>query len=254
MEEMEQKHEEAEVVTTATSTKAATPWMAYVIAVIAFVAIIAGVVYLMERDGRLATGIFVPSGEIAPNATIAVVNDTKIKGSELATSIGQITISANQQGIDITDLVVQQNIRDQAVNMLVNTALLKEDAAERGIVITEEDVQTRIDALVQEVGGQEALDERMTALQIDEATLRRDVKTELIIQTLLDQVFADAGISVSEDEINEFYENAGGAEAGLPPLAEVYDQVEAQVRSGKEQATLDAFIAELRADATITIN
>ncbi len=243
----------AEAAPVAKGGKSTIPWIGYVVALVALLAIAAGVVYLMEKDGRLSTGIFVPADGIAPNSTIATVNDVKIKGSELSTSINQITTSASLQGIDTTDSAVQENIRNQAVEMLVNTELLRQEAGKREVTVTDEDVTARIDALVAEVGSQELLNERMASLGIDEKTLRRDVRSELLIQKLLDQVFADKNITVSEEEINNVYESAGGEEAGLPPLAEVRDQVVAQVKAGKEQSILDELLAELRAAATVVI-
>ncbi len=236
-------------VTPETPAKKATPWWAYAVSVVVVVAIILGVVYVMESQGRLQTGWFVNEAR----ATIATVNGVAIKGGDLTTSINQISATAQLQGIDITDPQVQANIRTQAVDMLVNTELLKQEADKRGIVITDEDVQARIDQLITEVGTQELLNERMASLGIDDITLRRDVKIELMIQTLLDQVFADKDLTITEEEVLGVYESAGGAAAGLPALEEVRAQVEAQVRAGKEQVIVDEFISSLRGGATIEV-
>jgi hypothetical protein len=40
----------------------------------------------------------------------------------------------------------------------------------------------------------------------------------------------------------------------LPPLEEVRDQVEAQIRSSKEQEVIDAYLSTLKAEAEIQIN
>jgi hypothetical protein len=135
--------------------------------------------------------------------------------------------------------------------MLVNTELLRQEAAKREIIITDEDVTVRIDALVTEVGGQELLTERMNALGIDNDTLRKDVRSELLIQRLLDQVFNDSNISVTEEEVNEVYENAAATNPNVPPLSDVYAEVEKQVRGSKEQEIIDALIADLREVASI---
>jgi hypothetical protein len=236
---------------TTSKTKSATPWIAYVVAVVALLAIAAGVVYLMEKDGRLSTGIFMPANGISPNGTVATINGTKIKGAELSTSINQISTNASLQGVDINDPEVQKNIREQAVEMLVNTELLRQEAGKREIVITDEDVTARIAALVTEVGSQELLDERMTALGIDNDTLRRDVRSELLIQRLLDQVFDDSNITITDAEIQAVYDNAKSTEENLPELSEVRDQIETNLRGNKEQQILDSLLTDLREAATI---
>lgn len=190
---------------------------------------------------------------IPDNQVVATVNGVDIVGSDLATSISQITTTAQLQGIDTTDPSVQTEIRGQAIEMLVNTEVLEQEAAERGIVVTDADVEARIAALVQEVGGEEILNERMLSLGINEATLEADVKSELMIQELLDQVFAEAGIEVTEAEVEELYQVTTGGGEGAPALEDIRSQLEAQIRASKEQAIVDQFIAELREDATVDI-
>ena len=72
-------------------------------------------------------------------------------------------------------------------------------------------------------------------------------------QALLDQVFAETAIEVTEEEIQSLYAGAGGAEAGLPPLEEVREQVVAQIRGGKEQEVVTTFLQTLKETATIEI-
>jgi hypothetical protein len=193
------------------------------------------------------------SNGIDPEAVVARVNGEDIVGADLTTSISQIVATAQLQGIDTTDPAVQSDIQDQAVEMLVNTALLEAEAENRGIIITDEQVEARITALVDEVGSQDLLDERMVALGISEGTLREDVRSELMIQELLDQVFAEAEVTVTEEEITSLYETSVVGAEDAPPLEEVRDQVEAQLQNSKEQQIVNEFISTLRSDAEIEI-
>lgn len=192
-------------------------------------------------------------GGIDPEKVVATVNGTDIVGADLATSISQITATAQIQGIDTTDPTVQSEIQLQAVEMLVNTELLEQEAADRGIEISDSDVEARITALIQEVGSEETLNERMTSLGIDFETLRRDVRSELMIQILLDQIFAAENITVSEEEISSLYESSTAGDEAAPALVEVRSQVEAQIRGSKEQVVVDGFISTLRSEASVEI-
>lgn len=224
---------------------------AYIVSAIVVIAIIVGVIFVLEQQGKLSTGIFVDSDGISAKATVATVNGVEIKGADLTTSINQIVATAQLQGIDTSDEQVQNEIQAQAVEMLINTELLKQEADDRGIEITAADVQSRIDLLITEIGSEDALNERMSTLGIDAETLRRDVKSELMIQALLDEVFAEEAIEITEAEIAEVYESAGGADADLPALEEVRAQVEAQIQASKEQQIVDSFVTELRTDAEV---
>ena len=137
--------------------------------------------------------------------------------------------------------------------MLVNTELLKQAASEKGINISDEAVSERLEGIKTEIGGEEVLNERMTSLGITEDRLYKDVRDELTIQQLLETVFEEAVIEVTEEEVSALYQGAGGEEAGLPALEEVREQVEAQVRASKEQVAIDNYLTELKELAEIEI-
>ncbi len=237
-----------------TSSSSKSKIKGYIIAVVVVIVIILGALYLLEKENRSSTNIFgaiIASQEA--NAVVAVVNGQKIINSKLDTSIKQFSQAATAQGVDITGADVQANIRSQALDVLVNTELLKQAATSVGINITDEEVSSRLETIKEEIGGEEILTERMNTLGITQEQLKSDVKDEIIIQQLLDKKFQEANISVSEEEILKVYEDAGGVDAGLPPLEEVKPQVEAQIRSTKEQEVINKYLGELKTGAEIEI-
>lgn len=226
----------------------------YVAAVIVVAVIILGVLYFLEKEGRSSTNIFgsIISSQEA-NTVVAVVNGEEIVNSELSTSIQQFSQAAAAQGVDVTSPDAQVEIRSQALDVLINTELLKQAAAEQGITVSEEATASRLDTIKSDIGGEDVLAERMEALGITAERLESDVKDEIMIKELLDSLFLEAGIAVTEEEIAEVYANAGGAEAGLPALEEVQPQIEAQIKASKEQAVIDKYLGELKAEAEIVI-
>lgn len=236
----------------ATKTKKKPAWL-YTVGLLLLVAVIAGVVYLLEQQGTLRTGLFVDKDGIAPKEVVAVVNGTEILGSDLVISISQISANAQANGINVNDPSVQADIETQAVETLINTKLLEQEAVSRGIAITDADVDARIDLLVEQVGSMEALQQRMAVLGITNETLRRDVKSELTIQTLLDGVFLENEVTVTEEEALALYEARTAGLEGVPSFEELRPQFEAEVRASKEQPIISTFIDELRAEAQIEV-
>lgn len=225
-----------------------------ILAVILVAVAILGLTYIMESEGRINTGLFDKVNVLADNyKAVATVNKTKITKHDLNVSVSQLSAAAAAQGADATDEKVIDDIKNQALDMLVNTELLKQEAAARNIAITDEDVAARLETLKTDVGGEEALKERMQQFGVDEKTLKRDIKNELTIQALLDQVFTEKGVTVSDEEIKAFYDQAVGTEkkADIPKLDAVRDQIEKQLRSTKEQEVVSAYIEELRKNAAI---
>lgn len=229
-------------------------WYISLAAAVAVLIVLAGLLYMLEQQGRVNTGLFDGVNRmVAMNKAVATVNDTKISQFDLEISMSQISAGAAIQGIDIADPEVKSKIQDQAIDMLVNTELLKQEAAARNIVVTDADVDARLESLKTDVGGEEILAERMAEFNIDQKTLLRDIRNELTIQALLDEVFKEKGTEVTNKDIQDFYEAAGGNAAGLPPLADVREQIEQQVRSNKEQEIVTTFVAELKEKAKVDI-
>ena len=208
---------------------------------------------LMERNGQINTGILDSFEQARLEGEVVATVDGEITAYDLAISQEQISAAARAQGVDLTDPASQQSIRDQAIEMLVNTELLRQEAERRGLSVTEEEVTARYETLVSEVGGEEVLAERMGEFGVSEDILFRDIRNELTIQKLLDEVFAETEISVSDEDIAAFYESAGGVDAGLPPLEEVRDQIEQQLMSSEEQTVITNFVENLREEASVDI-
>ena len=250
---------ESETATEQTTVQTSGPkrkTIALIGAVVVVVVIIVGVLYLLEREGRVSTGLF--DSVIAQQeagAVVAVVNGQEIVGSDLQTSVAQFQQAAAAQGVDSSSEQAQAEIRAQALEVLVNTELLKQEAVAQGIEVSDQEAVERLATIEEELGGAEVLAERMATLGLDEEQLQSDVRDEILIQELLDTVFAEAEIEVTEEEVNAVYDNASAGAAGseLPPLEEVRTQIETQIITSKEQQIVDEFISTLRADADIEL-
>jgi hypothetical protein len=227
----------------------------YTISAIVLVLVaLTGLLYIMEEQGKTNTGIFDKAASVfSAGKAVAKVNGEKITQKELDTSVSQIAAGAEAQGMDPKDPELVAQIQTQAVEMLINTELLMQEAKVRGVSVSDEDITARITALTEEVGGEEVLAERMAQFGIDNKTLRRDVRNELTIQKLLAEVFAEKEVAITDEEVKEFYDGAGGEEAGLPPLEEVAEQIKTQIQSTKEQEQVTTIIEELRGKANIEI-
>ena len=230
----------------------------YFVSFIVVAVILLGVIYLLEKEGRSSTTIFSSLIESQQaNAVVAVVNGENIISSQLDTSIEQFNQVAAIQGIDVTNPDAMVEIRGQALDVLINTQLLKQAAAERGISVTDEEAESRLETIKEDLGGEEVLTERMNELGIGTEQLHQDIKDELLIKELLDQIFLESDISVTEEEVAAVYENAksaaGDEAVDLPALEEVRAEVEAQILSSKEQAAIDEYLSGLKSEAEIEI-
>ena len=247
---------EAEAATTEAVVASPTQFnfKAYGAMVVGILLIASGLLFVLEKEGRTSTGIF--SGIISKmeeGKPVARVNGTPILMSDFTSSYNQLLQMSTTQGVDVSDPAMVEKLRTQAIDTLVNAEVLRQAAIEAGMTATEEQIQTRYTEIQDGLGGAEALTARMAEFGVTEASLRRDIENEFLIQGLFDANVDSTNIVATEEELVALYDQAGGAEAGLPPMAEIKDQIEAQIIFDKEQKLISAFIEELRAKATIEV-
>ncbi len=186
-----------------------------------------------------------------PDEVVATVNGTELTRAEFNRIRQQVLQQAQQQpGVDLNDPEVMAQVNAQALDTLVNTELIRQAAVAAGVTVSGEQVDARFAEVVQSVGGAEALAESLQQLGITEESLRADVEQELVIQAYLDDS-VDEEFSVTDEEVSDFYDELGGAEAGLPPLSEVREQIEQQLLATQENEVIEALLEGLRAEAQI---
>lgn len=227
-------------------------WIGYVIAVVVVVLIILGVLYQLEAQGRSSTNFF--EGVLSSQESrtvVATVNGEPISQRALEQSITQFGEAAQAQGVDPTNPEAQAQLRNQALTVLINTELLRQAAVERGISISDEAATEQFNTIQADIGGPEQLAERLVVLGLSEDELRAQIRDELLIQELLDALFLEAEVAVTDEEVQATYDEAAAAGNELPPLEEVRPAIEQQLIAQKEQAVIDEFIAEQREAATI---
>ncbi len=226
-------------------------WRAYAGAVLAIIVVSVGLIFVLEKEGRISTGLF--TGVISrmeANKPAALVNDVKIPQSEFNSSLKQLTEMAAKQGADTSD---QTALRDQAINTLVNGELLRQAAIAAGMTASAEAIEKRFNEIRDGIGGADQLAQRLVEFGVTEESLRRDIENEILIQGLFDSKVGIKDIVVSDEEINGFYESIAAGSKDIPALAEVRTQIEAQIRQEKEQQLINSYIEELRAAAKVEI-
>lgn len=219
-------------------------------------ALVAGYFFFMKdsaqapEDPTATSTVDIVLGEDRGTGPVARVNGTEISQEEYEESVGNIAETARAQGADLTDESVKTEIKTQALEALINTELLVQAAASAGIAASDEAVQTEYDGIVAQFGGQEALQAQLISYNISEETLREDIAEQLTIQAYLDTTVDTSTITVTDEEIQEFYDSLSGTQQ-LPELASIRDQIEAELQSQKEQALVVDLLTQLRADAQV---
>jgi FKBP-type peptidyl-prolyl cis-trans isomerase (trigger factor) len=218
---------------------------------------IAAVGVVVALGVLFATGVIkLPEGSVAydPEEVVASVNGAPILRGELESRVSQVETAYEAQGAPAGE---QPGLRTQILDELVQTQLLKQKAEESGVSVTDEEVETEYQNLVNLFGGEEKLQEQLTSLNISSEQLRSDIRDQVMIQKYLESATEMGAVTVTEEELRAEYDASieGAAEGQeVPGFEEVRGLIEQQLRQQKVEAIVQEHINSLVAAADIEKN
>lgn len=162
----------------------------------------------------------------------------------------QVAMQVQMTGEEID----QQALREYTAQSMVDTQLLLDEAAERSIEPTEEEVSAVVEQFAASSGM--STDDFFAALE-QEGVDRETALAEITDQTALEELYAEeAGeLNPSEEELRSRYDaiaEQAGPDAGLPSFEEARPTLESELQREHENTAVQALVEELRADAEIT--
>jgi peptidyl-prolyl cis-trans isomerase SurA len=155
----------------------------------------------------------------------------------------------------------EEALRKQAVDDLVDTELLAQEAESRGITVSDDDVDAELETLAEQnqMGSAEELLEAVEKQGLSQEQARAQVETQVMVEQLVAD--EDGPIEPSEKELRALYaqvkeQQAQSGQQGqsVPPFAQVRAQLEEQARTQQVGEVAGSMLEDLRKDADITIN
>lgn len=194
---------------------------------------------------------------VAPVASAAMVNGVIIPKADYDTQLAAAIAASKTQGVDVTDATKLAAIKTQVMDNLISNELVAQGIKAAGIKATPEEIEKQFQAILTQTGGADKLKEELVKANITEAKLRENIAKQIEIQAYLLKNIDVAKITVTSEEIAQFYadyskaQKATNAKAVVPALKDVSEQIKQQITSNKQQALIVSFIASLRAAAKI---
>lgn len=185
--------------------------------------------------------------------TVATVNGEKISQAEFDTRLEQILNSPQAQALSLDNPLIREQVRQQVLTEIINTKLLLQAASKAGFSASDEEVQTEYDLILERFGSQELLNQELANGGIDMKQFRENIHDQIVIQRYLDANTDLSTITVTDEEIADFYEQVTAGQEDVPSLEEIRPQIEQQLLIQKEQVEVGNIILELRDTAEIDI-
>lgn len=146
-------------------------------------------------------------------------------------------------------------LREKALDQAIGARLLFDRANQLDLPVTAEEVDAEVARVISQIGGEENYRKALAAQGITEEAFRKDLEKGARVNKLVNQACAHID-DPTESEVASFYE-AHKAEFTTPDqgsaktLVDVHDQIKDLLRHNARGLAIDAFVADLRANAKI---
>lgn len=203
----------------------------------------------------LIGGIYYTTTSGTFDSAVAEVNGLKITQAEYDESVSLIEQNATLQGINLTDIGAEEAIKTQALDVLINNALLITAAENYGISVDQSEIDEKYNELTESLGGTETLEARMAEVGLTEDSLKSNIEERILADKYVEAVTDIEDIQVSDEEISAFYNQLSATtESELPPLEGIKEDIAFQLRAQQQQEIIEATLEDLKKEADITIN
>ena len=192
---------------------------------------------------------------------VAEVNGEELTKDEFAPIYQASYTAAASQAQMSGEEPDEDELRKQALDELVDTELLAQEADSRGLEVSDEDVDAELADLAEQ-NGMKSADELLKAVEqqgLTEDQARDQVETQVMVE----QLVADENgpIEPTGKELRALYDQAKQQQAQsgqkgqkFPAFAEVRDQLVEQATAQETGKVAQALLDDLRAGADITLN
>ncbi len=190
----------------------------------------------------------------ASDQPVIQVGDRVITESEFQRDFERAMRSlAARQGIPFNEQTraLFNRFREDFLMQLANQEALLCEAQNRGITVTDEEVESRVQEVRDRLGGEEAFQQGLTEAGFaDEAEFRDFVRENETIARTIEELRQD--VTVTDEDIQQFYEENQDrfrTQEGVAPLEDVRDQIEQQL----EFEALNERLGELREQCAVEV-
>ncbi|WP_099355103.1 SurA N-terminal domain-containing protein [Fredinandcohnia onubensis] len=193
--------------------------------------------------------------QIDEKKTVAIVNDTKILGSDYNGILSSIQGQMQQMGQDPTSKEAADQVKNQTIDSLVGQTLLLQEADKKSYKVSEADIQKRLDEVKKQFKTEKEFESALKKSGMDMKTLETQIADGLKLNQYVEKEIP-AG-EITDEEIQKTYDQYAeqGKTTGqeIPKLEEVKPQIEKSLQQQKQQEKLAQHVEELKKNAKIDI-
>lgn len=183
--------------------------------------------------------------KLAEEDLVVTVNDEEVNGSTYNLVYTQLKLHAMQTGQEYSD----EEIKEMTIDSLIDRQLLIQQAKEDGITVTNEDAAAELERLRED--NEEGLKTLLEQYQLTEDLFHQQIQFEMTMEQYLTE---QVEVTVTDEEVEEAYEEAKEENDDLPELAEIRDTIKSQLENQRTSKALETQIDNLKEKSNIDIH
>jgi len=193
--------------------------------------------------------------QVEPNEIVAIVNEEELKGEAYNAISASILNQMEQMGEDPSTKESTEQVKTQALDILVNQTLVLQQAKESEIKAEKSEIDKDYTEFVKQFDDEKAMKEMLESQNMDVETLKTQIAESIIFEKYKEKI-APVG-KITDEDIKAYYDKvaAESKEAGqeLPPLEEVREEIKGSIEQEQQQNQLAAHVEELKGKAEIEL-
>lgn len=182
--------------------------------------------------------------KVNEDKVVAQINDIEVTGEVYNLIYVQMKIQLNQLGYDINDL---DQVKEYAINRLINQEMIKQDAERIGITVSDEEVTSEFELFKSE--NEDQFQTFLDTYHLTEQTFREQLFFEIMHDKYIESELPT--IEITDEEVETIYNEIKEENQEIAELEEVEEQLKRELRDRKGQEDLQDKLDELKKQATI---
>ncbi len=188
------------------------------------------------------------------NKTVATVDGIEINQKEIDSYVNLLK-SLDENGESYSSEEQLKELEANAIDSYIVIKLIEKYASENNIAVTDGEVDGLIQQEIESFGSEKEFEEGLKEKGIDREFLEYQVKSNLMIKKVYDEVIAD--VEVSDDDVEKYYQDNKDTDFLVPESVEaahilaifpwkVADSVESESEEGRTEAREKIEMIELK--------
>ncbi len=191
---------------------------------------------------------------------VAIVNGEEILRADYEYYLAQVKDMYAQQGMDLDNedaAAMVEIIKEQVLDDLISQKLLVQEAKNQGITANEEEVQNKFDQTRDSFETEEAFNIALEEAGLTVEKLKVEIANNLAVLEFNDQYYKNLDeeeLAVTDEEIEELYEQYSAQIADMPDFEEVKGYLEGELMEQKDAEIFQALLDDLMEKSEIVLN